>query len=132
MKRTQRNATLASVVGLAFLFLPAIAIADAPEPSGSVTLTALGTYDGGGLARAEVVAYDASSALMAVSNDDLNRVDIIDISDPTSPALVTSVDMSEYGDGVNGVAAHNGVFVAGVERDPSYDETTGVPLQQLL
>ncbi|MBL6636482.1 MAG: choice-of-anchor I family protein [Ilumatobacteraceae bacterium] len=127
MKRTQRNATLASVVGLAFLFLPAIAIADAPEPSGSVTLTALGTYDGGGLARAEVVAYDASSALMAVSNDDLNRVDIIDISDPTSPALVTSVDMSEYGDGVNGVAAHNGVFVAGVERDPSYDETTGVP-----
>lgn len=63
---------------------------------------------------------------MAVSNDDLNQVDIIDISDPTSPTLVTSVDMSEHGDGVNGVAAHNGVFVAGVEREPSYDSATGV------
>lgn len=126
MKPNHRNITSALIVGLSSLLLPAIAVADAPEPSGSVTLTALGTYDGGGLARAEVVAYDASSARMAVSNDDLNRVDIIDIADPTSPTLVTSVDMSEYGDGVNGVAAHDGVFVAGVERDPSYDGTTGV------
>lgn len=114
------------VAGVLSLVIPSVTVADAPEPSGSVTLTALGTYDGGGLARAEVVAYDASSSRMAVSNDDLNQVDIIDISDPTSPTLVTSVDMSEHGDGVNGVAAHNGVFVAGVEREPSYDSATGV------
>ncbi len=126
MKRTPLKVTSGLVAGLSSLLLPAIAMADAPEPSGSVTLTALGTYDGGGLARAEVVAFDASSARMAVSNDDLNRVDIVDISDPASPTLVTSVDMSEHGNGVNGVAAHNGVFVAGVERDPSYDEATGV------
>ena len=126
MSSSPRNMIAVGVAGLLSLVIPSVAVADAPEPSGSVTLTALGTYDGGGLARAEVVAYDASSSRMAVSNDDLNQVDIIDISDPTSPTLVTSVDMSEYGDGVNGVAAHNGVFVAGVEREPSYDGATGV------
>jgi len=70
MSSSPRNMIAVGVAGLLSLVIPSVAVADAPEPSGSVTLTALGTYDGGGLARAEVVAYDASSSRMAVSNDD--------------------------------------------------------------
>ena len=56
MSSSPRNMIAVGVAGLLSLVIPSVAVADAPEPSGSVTLTALGTYDGGGLARAEVVA----------------------------------------------------------------------------
>lgn len=112
--------------GLALL-APGLVVADAPTPSGTVTIEALGTFDGGGLAHAEIVAFDPSTDRMVISNDSEVAVDIVSIADPTAPALVTSVDMSSYGDGVNGVAAHNGLFAAAVESDATFDETTGVP-----
>lgn len=112
--------------GLALL-APGLVVADAPTPSGTVTIEALGTFDGGGLAHAEIVAFDPSTDRMIISNDSEVAVDIVSIADPTAPALVTSVDMSSYGDGVNGVAAHNGLFAAAVESDATFDETTGVP-----
>lgn len=58
MSSSTRNMIAVGVAGVLSLVIPSVTVADAPEPSGSVTLTALGTYDGGGLARAEVVAYD--------------------------------------------------------------------------
>ena len=114
------------MVGMALL-APGIAGADAPTPSGTVTIEALGTFDGGGLARAEIVAFDPSSDQVIISNDDEVAVDIVSIADPTAPTLVASVDMSSYGDGVNGVSAHNGLFAAAVEQSATFDEVTGAP-----
>ena len=126
MRHTPRRLSAVLTASALALLVPSVVSADAPEPSGTVTLTALGTYDGGGLARAEIAAFDAASARMFISNDDENQVDIVDISDPTAPTLVSSVDMSAYGDGVNGVAAHDGLVVAALERDPVFHGETGV------
>src|SRR6056297_1116798 len=102
----------------------------APTFAGGVSLDALGTYDGGGLGRAEIVAFDTASDRMFISNDDEVRVDIVSIADPAAPALISSFDVTPYGDGVNGVSARNGVVAAAVETDPLFDAVTGVPTPQ--
>jgi len=126
--RISTRRTLASgLAGIAAISLVSTAALAAPPTSdGGVTLEALGTFDGGGLAHAEIVAYDASSERIFISNDDEVAVDIVSIADPTSPTLVTSFDVSAYGDGVNGVAVHRGIVAAAVERDPVFDAATGV------
>lgn len=127
MRITPRSRTAAVLVTAGFaLSLPAVVAADAPAPSGTVTLTALGTFDGGGFEHAEIVAFDPSSDRMFISNNEENAVDIVSIADPTAPTLVASFDMSEYGDGVNGVAVHEGLVAAAAEKDPIFDGTTGV------
>jgi 2',3'-cyclic-nucleotide 2'-phosphodiesterase/3'-nucleotidase/5'-nucleotidase len=121
-----RGAAVLVAAGLA-LAAPTVVAADAPTPSGTVSLTPLGTFDGGGFEHAEIVAFDPSSDRMFISNNEENAVDIVSIADPTAPTLVSSFDMSEYGDGVNGVAVHEGLVAAAAERDPLFDPTTGVP-----
>ncbi len=128
MRITSRSRTAGVLVtaGVA-LALPTAVAADAPTPSGTVTLTALGTFDGGGFEHAEIVAFDPSSDRMFISNNEENAVDIVSIADPTAPTLVASFDMSDYGDGVNGVAVHEGLVAAAAEKDPVFDGTTGLP-----
>lgn len=122
-----RQALASGLAGIAAISLVSTAALAAPPTSdGGVTLEALGTFDGGGLAHAEILAYDASSERIFISNDEEVAVDIVSIADPTSPTLVTSFDVSAYGDGVNGVAVHRGIAAAAVERDPVFDAATGV------
>ena len=52
---------------------------------------------------------------MFVVNGGTPSIDIIDISDPTSPTLVGAIDISLYGDQANSVAVKRGVVVAAVE-----------------
>jgi len=99
-------------------------VRNGPKPTGEVSLTALGTYDGGGLGRAEIVAFSAASDRMAISNDDQVSVDIVSIVDPTNPTLVASADLSRYGDGVNGVAAS-------VSSTPNWNTATGADMSTM-
>lgn len=46
---------------------------------------------------AEIVQYDAATQQMYVVNGSADAIDIFDISDPESPVLVRSVDLSAYG-----------------------------------
>lgn len=86
---------------------------------GQVTLTHLGSYatgifaDGG----TEISAYDAATQRAFSTNGSANSLDIIDISNPASPTLVTSVSMSAYGGGVNSVACKNGIVALAVEAN---------------
>jgi len=122
-----RRGFASGLLGVAAIsLLPMGALAAPPTSEGGVTLEPLGTFDGGGLAHAEIVAYDASSERVFISNDEEVAVDIVSIADPTNPTLVTSFDVSAYGDGVNGVAVHRGIVAAAVERDPVFDASTGV------
>lgn len=125
MRRIRRAAVLAT----AALLVPAAAAATPPTPPtslGGVTLTALGTYDGfvdqgeNAEGYAEIVAHDPGSQRMFVSNDVQQRMDIISIADPSAPTLVTSVDVTPYGTGINGVAARGGLIVAAVEREATF------------
>jgi len=86
-------------------------------------LEVLGTYRTGIFdeGAAEIVAFDKLSNRLFSTNADANTITVLDIVDPSNPTLVTEFDMSTYGDGVNSVAAFNGVVAVAVEADPVTD-----------
>jgi hypothetical protein len=105
--------------------LPGIAVADAPGEQG-VDLVELGRYtaeaaefDEGG---AEIVAHDPESQRLFIANGSERTLDILDIADPSAPALVTQVDLSGFGAGINGVGAGGGVIGVAVEPEESQTE----------
>lgn len=87
-----------------------------PTPSQAITLTVLGTYHTGifDAGAAEIVAFDAASERAFVVNGGTATVDILDVSDPVSPTLISQIDVTAYGGGVNSVAVHDGVLVAAI------------------
>lgn len=99
------------------------------------------TYDGGA---AEIVAYDPASKRLFVTNSDPKTIDILDISNPEEPTLVTAVELKNlpapyYSEGSpNSVAVSNGVVALAVEHDdtqqPGYViffDTSGTPQAQV-
>ena len=131
MRRIRRGALLVAAV----LLVPAAAAASAPTPpkSGDVSLIALGTFDGyadqgeNAEGYAEIVAFDATSDRMFISNDVQQRLDIVSIADPTNPTLVTSVDITPYGTGINGVYARGGLVAVAIEREADF-AADGTPI----
>ena len=75
---------------------------------GSITL--------GGLGASEISAYDpATKKLFVVNNSDVNRIDVLDLSNPTSPKLVSKILMEPYGGYVNSLSVSNGKLAAAIE-----------------
>ncbi|HMM45599.1 MAG TPA: choice-of-anchor I family protein [Candidatus Macondimonas sp.] len=83
-----------------------------------LSLLRLGEYRTGlfGQGAAEISAYDAASHRLFISNAVANTIDILDVSNPTAPSLVSSIDLSPYGGGVNSVAADRGRIAVAVEN----------------
>lgn len=77
----------------------------------------LGTYRDGAFASAatEIVAHDPVNQYLFSTNGSSNAIDVIDISNPSSPTLTTSIDLSTYGGGINSVAYKNGFIACAVE-----------------
>ncbi|MEL6633378.1 MAG: esterase-like activity of phytase family protein [Bacteroidota bacterium] len=73
-----------------------------------------GTFDEGA---AEIVAYDGVSKRLFVTNAENDAVDIVSIAIVDSPMLVSSIDITVYGEGVNSVAVSNEVVAIAVEGD---------------
>ncbi|MEO1166181.1 MAG: choice-of-anchor I family protein [Chloroflexota bacterium] len=88
-----------------------------------LTLTPISTIDNGGFdeGAAEISAFDAGSQRLFVTNGETDSVDIFDLSDATAPTLVSSIDITEFGGGVNSVAVFDGLLAAAVEADPATD-----------
>ncbi len=78
----------------------------APDP----VLHPIGTVDLSG--DAEIAAYDAASQRAFVTGGSL--LTIVDLSDPTAPAIVETVDLSTAGPSVNSVAIFDGLVAAAV------------------
>lgn len=73
---------------------------------------------------AEIVSYDPSTERLFVINAQAGVVDVLDLSDPTSPVKEASIDTAEDWDeagGVNSVAVAGGVVAVAVENDSSTD-----------
>ena len=64
---------------------------------------------------AEIVAFDSTSQLLLVSNAFTNAIDVLDISDPTAPTLIKS--LNETGLGPNSVAVYDGLAAVALEAD---------------
>jgi hypothetical protein len=99
----------------------------------SVTFTLAGSVDIGNLGAAEISAFDPSTnKLFVVNNDGGSKIDVVDLTNPTNPVFVESIDISIYGGGVNSVDVKNGLLAAAIEANVKTDngkvvvfETTG-------
>lgn len=102
----------------------------APEPKTeiSISLEQTGRYtdDANGFdeGSAEITAYDADAALLFVVNAEANRVDVLDVQDPTTPTRIDTIDASaNWADagGINSIAVGNGLVAVAVEHDTKTD-----------
>ena len=86
---------------------------------------------------AEINAFDAASEkLFVVSGEP--EVQIIDLSDPSNPVALPSIDLSDFGDGVNSVTVKDGLVAVAVEAGESTEagkvvflDTDGVVLNEV-
>jgi DNA-binding beta-propeller fold protein YncE len=88
-----------------------------PTPT-SLTLEKIGGFDGGALGAAEITAYDAASKRLFVVNGANGTVDVLDLSTPSSPRRVGSINVAALGAGVNGVAVRDGLVALAIEASP--------------
>jgi DNA-binding beta-propeller fold protein YncE len=70
-------------------------------------------------ASAEIVAYEDDT--MYVLNAESVTVDVVDITVPSTPALVERLDFSAYGPGAQSVTVDDGIAAVAVQADPKTD-----------
>lgn len=75
---------------------------------GSITL--------GGLGASEISAFDPTTKkLFVVNNSDINRIDVLDLKDPSKPVVIGKILMDPYGGYVNSLSVSNGKLAAAIE-----------------
>ena len=81
-----------------------------------IELEAVGTYDSGLIdeSAAEIVTYDPETQRVFVVNASAGNVDVLDISNPSVPTLMFTIEVSMDGRAANCVAFHNGVLAVAV------------------
>jgi DNA-binding beta-propeller fold protein YncE len=94
----------------------------------------------GGLGAAEISTYDdKSKRLFAVNNSAVNKIDVIDLSNPAAPKVVASILMQPYGGFVNSLDVYDGKLAAAIEsvnkQAPGkvvvFDAATLVPIKSI-
>lgn len=109
---------------LLLLVLMAVLTIVAPlSAQDTLNLELLGRYTHGGFdeGASEIAAYDPASQTLFVTNAEFNTIDLLDMSDPANLTLISQIDISELGDGINSVAFHGGVLAAAIEADPAQE-----------
>lgn len=93
----------------------------APVPSNQIELNYVGSFDpsGANTSTCEIVVHDPISQRLFTTSAVAGFLDIINFSDPTTPTIVSSIDMNSYG-GVTSVAVKNGIVAV---ASPNTDET---------
>jgi hypothetical protein len=94
-----------------------------------IGLTPIGVYHAGVPADeggAEIAGYDARTRRLFVVNLFQQRIDVIDLSTPSAPALATVIDVTPYGDQANSVAVHDGIVAIAVQAHVKTDPGTVV------
>jgi hypothetical protein len=70
-------------------------------------------YDAGGT---EIAGYDPASKRLFSVNAVSGDLDIINLTNPFTPVLISSIDLAPYGNSANSVSVKNGVVIAAVEN----------------
>ena len=83
----------------------------------SSTFTLSGSIDIGTTGAAEISAYDPTTKKMFVVNNSSgnNRIEIVDLTDPSSPVVIGNINTAIYGGLVNSVSVSNGKLAAAIE-----------------
>jgi hypothetical protein len=89
----------------------------APVGTNELNMNLLTSFSNGaaGTNSAEIVVYDSSTYRLYIANSIGAKLDIVDFSNPSSPSLLSSVNVSTYGN-INSVAVHNGVVAMAIEN----------------
>lgn len=100
--------TIPSTLLFAVLATPAVAF----------DLKPIGTYSTGIFndAAAKHSAYDPTTQTLFVTNGSTNQINVLNISNPTTPSLLFNIDLNQFGGGVNNVAFNNGRFAVAVQN----------------
>lgn len=114
---------VAHIVGTAtLLWIAGVSVVVEARDSRHITLTPIGRYNAGvGVpvnVRTEIAAYDPESERVFSINLEQTRVDVLDISTPTSPFLVA---MFPLGGRPNSVAVHDGIVAVAIEGNLKTD-----------
>jgi hypothetical protein len=88
----------------------------APGPV-NATFEKISSITIGGEAAAEITAFDPiTNQLFVVNNSDgLSQVDVVDFSDPSNLLVLSPIDISVYGGGLNSVAVKNGKLAISIQ-----------------
>jgi hypothetical protein len=98
-----------------------------PSEKESTTFTEIGSIDLGEGGASEISAYDPlTKRLFVVNNADVNKIDVVDLSNPASPIYVSSIQVAPFGGLVNSVAVFDGKLAAAVESIPKTDNGKAV------
>ena len=83
----------------------------------TIKLTEIGRYTTGvfNQGAAEISAYDPTSKRLFVVNAQAATIDILDLSDPTSPTKISQIAVNSFGAVANSVAVKNGTLAVAVE-----------------
>ena len=85
----------------------------------AMTLSRIGGFGSGQLGASEITAYDSQSKRLFVVNGTNGSLDVVDIADPTNPAVIQTVTTATFGGGVfNSVAVYEGLVAVAVEAAP--------------
>src|SRR5688572_21905488 len=80
------------------------------------TFKEIGSLTIGGTGAAEISAYDETTKkLFTVNNSSANKIDVIDLSDPSKPILLTSINLVPYNGAANSVATFDGKLAVALE-----------------
>lgn len=85
----------------------------------------LGFIDLGNTGAAEISAFDPKTKKLFVVNNGTTssvanaRIDVLDLADPASPILLTSISVLPYGAAVNSVSVSDGKLAAAIESNPA-------------
>ena len=84
----------------------------------------------GGAAAAEISAYDPlTKRLFVLNNGTLlknSRIEVLDLADPTNVSLLTTIDLSPYGGGINSVSVKNGKIAGALQATDKTQQGTVV------
>jgi len=70
----------------------------------------------GGVGSAEITAYDPlTKRLFAVNNGSVNKIDVIDMANPSSIKVIASISLSNYGGSANSVDIYDGKLAIALE-----------------
>ncbi|KFI08862.1 alkaline phosphatase [Massilia sp. BSC265] len=90
----------------------------------TLTMEKIGSYNGGKAGAAEITAFDAASKRLFVVNGANGTVDVLDLSTPSAPRLLSTISVAGLGAGVNSVAIHDGLVALAIESSPKTNPGT--------
>lgn len=88
-----------------------------PIGNSEINMSYISSFSNGAFATnsSEIVAHDPLSQKLFVANSIGGKLDIINFSNPTAMSLISSIDITPYGN-INSVAVKNGIVACAIEN----------------